>query len=197
MTKVYDDFFVGGHWVAKTEVLERLEDTGIIDGVMSNPNQRKNRDRAQVTQDCTRGLACEVGIAAMVKGELNPQQFDMTNRETYGWDIKCGITGNKLEVKNHQHVYWSYYAKNIQTLAKNIAENIFDYIVTAKMMDDNDGYVIYPRLVIQPNSFSMHGRERSKFANKLYYNHHFAKARNHCTEYNSEIISVQHALNVL
>lgn len=191
---MYDDFFVGGQWVAKKEVLERLSETGIVESVMSHDVKRKGRTIEQVANDCTRGLAAEVGIAIITKGELNPQQFDITNRDSYGWDVKCGITGEKLEIKNHQNKWWSYSPKNVQTLARNISEKVFDKIITAKVDEDDEGFTIWPRLVIDPTKWRQYSR-RSQYNGSLYWDHQTARRNNDCTVYNEDIIGYNSAIN--
>lgn len=187
---MYNDFFVGGQWVTKKAIEERLAETNIVDNIMSNEKQRKGRNREKVLENCSRGLVCEIGIAQAVNGELNPSRFDHTVRNSYSWDVKCGIYGNKLEIKNHQHDWWSYSPKNVQTLAKNIAAKQFDYIVTAKMIEFDDGYEVWPRLVIDPLKFRQYST-RSQYNGGLYWNHKTALRFGDCTMYNSEIISLQ------
>jgi hypothetical protein len=183
-TKIYNDHFKGGVRVSKELVYDRLSENEMIDGIMSNNLQRKNRSREEVIAHCSIGVACELGIAAITKGTMNPAQFDKRVRDTYGWDVRCGLTGLRLEVKYHSAKWWSYPLKNIQTLMKNIAEDAVDLIITAKVVEDGDSYMIYPRVLLDPAGFREFST-KSNYNEDYYFNHELGKRKGVCSEYNS------------
>ena len=189
MENQYKELFGGGQWVAKSKLLKRLEETNIISGIMSNRTQSKDRTVEQVTQACITGLAGELGVAARLGGILNPSEFNQSDRNSFAWDVLDSRNNLKLEIKNHNSKWWTYAPRNVQVLGRNIAEECMDYIVTTKVVELDEevpGFQIWPRLVINPQSFRKYSK-RSQYNSSLYYDHVSAIRDGECFEFNKHL----------
>jgi|TARA_B110000259_G_scaffold55355_1_gene65134 hypothetical protein len=159
--------------------INKVEDRAMwmAEGIYDNIKSRKGRDWNKVYWDTLGGVVCEEGVAALC-GELNTQEFDVTDRSTYGWDVMSKF-GHKIEVKRHKEIWYSFYQTAVNTLHNSIEAKAFEYIVTASYEKFTDHYLVRPRLIIDPLTFRYYTR-KSQYSTGLYYDHYAAKGKNQC-----------------
>ena len=151
------------------------------DGIILNKKPEDTRTNEKIYIDTLSGVICEVGVA-MLCGSLNEQVFDHKTRDTYAWDVWSSLKcKNRIEVKLHKEEWYTFYPNKVKTMIKNIEHHAFDYLVTANYIEENDYYVVTPRLIIEPSTFRKYCK-RSQFANSgtSYYDHNTASYDNQC-----------------
>lgn len=196
--QIYHDLLTGGTFVRDEDVNKRAE--WLAEGVKEHHFKSKGRSDETIMRHSTKGVICELGTCASLKGSMNDQTFDYKVRSTYAYDLTA-LTGSRVEVKLHKDKYFSFYIDNIKTMLNNIAENAFDYLVTSSFYRDekHNGYVVYPRLVINPKTFRQYATTSNYGRNKpMWYNHHEASRDGECIILNEGAISrLQEPLNVV
>lgn len=178
----------------KEQLKERLKysvivDKGVADrrtnwmanGIILNKKPTDTRTDEKIHTDTLSGVICEVGVG-MLCGRLNEQAFDHKIRDTYAWDVWSNLKcKNRIEVKLHKEQWYTFYPKKVETMVRNIEHHAFDYLVTANYVEEDDYYVVTPRLIIEPKTFKFYSR-RSKYAESKtsYYNHNAAVSDGEC-----------------
>jgi hypothetical protein len=154
----------------------------MADGIISNKDKTYDtRTDEKIYIDTLSGVICEVGVA-MLCGRLNEQEFDHKTRDTYAWDVWSSLKlKNRIEVKLHKEQWYTFYPKKVETMVRNIEHQAFDYLVTANYVEEDNYYVVTPRLIIEPKTFKFYSR-RSKYAESKtsYYNHNAAVTDGEC-----------------
>lgn len=154
----------------------------MADGIISNKDKTYDtRTDEKIYIDTLSGVICEVGVA-MLCGRLNEQKFDHKTRDTYAWDVWSSLKlKNRIEVKLHKEQWYTFYPKKVETMVRNIEHQAFDYLVTANYVEEDNYYVVTPRLIIEPKTFKFYSR-RSKYAESKtsYYNHNAAVTDGEC-----------------
>ena len=149
--------------------------------ILNKDNNNDTRTDEKIYIDTLSGVICEVGVA-MLCGSLNEQVFDHKTRDTYAWDVWSRLKlKNRLEVKLHKEEWYTFYPKKVKTMIKNIEHHAFDYLVTANYIEEDDYYLVTPRLIIEPKTFKFYST-RSQYAesNTSYYNHRAAVSDGEC-----------------
>ena len=188
MENIYDGLLGGGQWVSKSKIDSRLYETDIVDGILSNPGETRTREQIELC--CSIGLIGELAVASKLGGILNPQEFDLADRHSYGWDVLDTRHDLKLEIKNHGKKWFDYAKKDLQVLFRNIESGCMDYIITTKVVqlkEEVPGFQVWPRLVINPKTFRHYLHDSKTDSTKQYYNHYHAMAAGECFEFNEHL----------
>lgn len=187
--QTYNDFLRGARFVTFQEANERAK--WLMEGIKEHHTKSKGRTDEEIMHQSMRGVICELGIKQALNGQMNDQEFDYRDRSTHGYDLTA-YDNAKIEIKLHKDKYFSFYPANIKTMLNNIAENVFDYIVTASFYQDirEGGYVVYPRLLINPKTFRQYATVSNYGRNKpMWYNHHAAAKDGQCIIFNESVIN--------
>ena len=151
----------------------------MADGILEHDTSGRSYD--QIYANTLSGVICEVGVA-MLCGSLNEQVFDHKIRDTYAWDVWSRLKRkNRVEVKLHKEEWYTFYPNKVETMIRNIEHHAFDYLVTANYVEEDNYYVVTPRLIIEPKTFKFYSR-RSQYAESKtsYYNHRAAVTDGEC-----------------
>lgn len=184
------DFLTGGRLVKTEDILPRAK--WQYKGIQARAEQINDRRTPdQIWANTFHSVACEIGIArSLPNGVLNEQVFDHTDIKTWGWDVNA--LGQRFEIK-YQKFTEDWYSMT-KTIANSIIDkfqrNGFDKIITASTRKvDDDHYEIWPRLLINPDSFRKN-LQKSNYDNykPLYYNQYIARTDGDCQIYNEGII---------
>lgn len=136
----------------------------------------------RIYRDTFIGCIRELAVVRLLDGGFNPKKFDVTDRDSYAWDVDAKIGGDrvKFEVKPTPDTgeYFSF-SESIKKVLQN-NEGHFDFIVTVSVFDKDevypsDGYTCIPRLLI-PSAVFYDNIKKSQFgkAGKAYYFNHNA-----------------------
>ncbi len=198
------DFLTGARFVPHSEIKPRAK--WQYDGIIKRAIKIQDKRRAeQIWADTYNSIACEIGIArALPKGEVNEQAFDHTDINTWGYDVMS--LGIRFEIKYEKFAedWYSFSHSTAQKIMDRYRQNGFDYLITASTYKAEGGLEIWPRLLINPETFKSN-ISKSHYDNykPLYYNQYVAKSDGDCQMFNEGIIKemkkspLQSAENVL
>jgi len=183
------DFLTGARFVPHSEIKPRAkwQYDGIIKRAIKIQDKRKSE---QIWADTYNSIACEIGIArSLPKGEVNEQAFDHTDISTWGYDVMS--LGLRFEIKYEKFAedWYSFSHSTAQKIMDRYRQNGFDYLITASTYKAEGGLEIWPRLLINPETFKSN-ISKSHYDNykPLYYNQYVAKSDGDCQMFNEGII---------
>lgn len=170
----------GDVYVTDAEISE--EARILADKIFAEPKKRRNRTYEQVLKCCHMGRIAEVGIKKMLgaqdKTDVMNDTWDLYDRETYGCDLL--LDGLRIEVKSQEPSWFSIPVGGLRTLRNNIAEKVLDVVVTASYEKKDGGYVVRPRVVIDPYRMLDYMKPSHFKEDKYYYDHHSARRAGDC-----------------
>lgn len=137
-----------------------------------------SRSYEQIYKDTLQGVIREYAVAQFLDGYLNPKQFDISDRDSYGWDVGAIIHGEtyRFEVKPTPDTgkYFSFSESIYRVLQNNIMSGVVDAIITVAVTTEEDGTrTCRPRHLIPVNDFEKNVH-KSMYANRgraYYFNH--------------------------
>jgi len=125
---------------------------------------KRPRTYEEVYDDC-KHIVIEYALAERLKGMRNPKEFDKTDADSYYWDVLVEfIIANILfECKRHKEnggEMFSYSNKGMETFFKH--KDKLDYVVTARVNDFEDYYLVNFTYIMDAPSFKKYW-EPSKY----------------------------------
>ena len=198
------DFLTGARFVPHSEIKPRAK--WQYNGIIKRAEKTQDkRSKEQIWADTYNSIACEIGVArSLPKGEVNEQAFDHTDISTWGYDVMS--LGIRFEIKYEKFAedWYSFSHSTAQKIMDRYRQNGFDYLITASTYKAEGGLEIWPRLLINPETFKSN-ISKSHYDNykPLYYNQYVAKSDGDCQMFNEGIIKemkkspLQSAENVL
>ena len=141
-----------------------------------NPRSGDRRSEQRIEKVTLNSSVCEVGIAKALGGQVNTQKFNYKMAETYAWDVSLGGYQEDayFEIKwmSMESDWYSFNEKLVQQIEDR--KKYYDRIIVATNIPaECGGWNVFPRLIIDPQSFSR-WLKPSKYDNykPYYYNHH-------------------------
>jgi hypothetical protein len=161
-------------------------------GIIENKPDWDTRTNEKIYEQTFNSMACEIGIAdALPAGELNETTFNHKDRSTYAWDVKQHSTKFEIKWMSLESAWWSFNVGLVDKVIRNFNAGYPDYIIVGTNIkhDDQEGYAVFPRFLINPASFREYVT-KSKYDNykSHYYNHRMAEYDGECQVYNKGII---------
>ena len=183
------DFLTGARFVPHSEIKPRAmwQFNGIIKRAEKTQDKR---NKEQIWADTYNSIACEIGVArSLPKGEVNEQAFDHTDISTWGYDVMS--LGLRFEIKYEKFAedWYSFSHSTAQKIMDRYRQGGFDYLITASTYKAEGGLEIWPRLLINPETFKTN-ISKSHYDNykPLYYNQYVARTDGDCQIFNEGII---------
>jgi hypothetical protein len=171
---------IGEVFVADHEVLEEAK--VLADKIYAEPKKRRNRTYEQVLKCCIMGRIAEIGVKKMLGAEDKLDVFndtwDINNRESYGCDLI--LNDMRIEVKSQAPSWFAIPKSGLKTLRNNIDEKVLDAVITASYKRQEDGYVVKPRVLIDPYKMLNYMKQSNFSEYKYYYDHHTAGRAGDC-----------------
>tara|TARA_B100000927_G_scaffold139977_1_gene112986 strand:- start:397 stop:1017 length:621 start_codon:yes stop_codon:yes gene_type:complete len=183
------DFLTGARFVPHSEIKPRAK--WQYNGIIKRAEKTQDkRSKEQIWADTYNSIACEIGVArSLPKGEVNEQAFDHTDISTWGYDVMS--LGIRFEIKYEKFAedWYSFSHSTAQKIMDRYRQNGFDYLITASTYKAEGGLEIWPRLLINPETFKSN-ISKSHYDNykPLFYNQYVAKSDGDCQIYNEGII---------
>ena len=183
------DFLTGARFVPHSEIKPRAK--WQYNGIIKRAEKTQDkRSKEQIWADTYNSIACEIGVArSLPKGEVNEQAFDHTDISTWGYDVMS--LGIRFEIKYEKFAedWYSFSHSTAQKIMDRYRQNGFDYLITASTYKAEGGLEIWPRPLINPETFKSN-ISKSHYDNykPLFYNQYVAKSDGDCQIYNEGII---------
>ena len=141
-----------------------------------NPRSGDKRLEERIEKVTTDSSVCEVAIAAALGGQVNTQEFDYKIPQTYAYDVSLGGYQEDayFEVKwmSMESEWYSFNEKLIRQVEDR--KQYYDRLIVATNLPAKcGGWNVFPRLIIDPQSFTR-WLKPSKYDNykPYYYNHY-------------------------
>ena len=131
---------------------------------------RNKRDYKNVMHSVEKTMV-EHALVQLTGMQLNPSEFNQTDRNTYAWDVVDPEQSTKFECKRWAERWLSFHPENIATFSKNT--DIIDYLVSGKVFKTHDHFTVAFHLVADAKNFEKYVRP-SQYDNKCYYDHNRA-----------------------
>lgn len=160
----------------------------LVEAITSSEKKRRGRDQEAVEASTRKGLVNEIGIAKIL-GKRNPLAWNHRIRASYAWDVMDDLHHHRHEVKSQTQKYWSVFPDYVSTLIRSINAAAVDTIITATHIEEGDGYLVIPKLIINPATFRMYLNRSEYERGGYFYNHKSAAFDSECIVFNSEFQS--------
>lgn len=184
------EFLTGARFVPHSEIKPRA--MWQYEGIMKQAARtRDTRSKEQIWEDTYNSIACEIGVArSLPKGKLNEQAFDHTDISTWGHDVTA--LGLRFEIKYEKFAedWYSFVHSTAKKIMDRYRMNGYDYLITASTYKAEGGLEIWPRLLINPETFRTNIM-KSHYGNNykpLIYNQYVAMRNGDCQIFNEGII---------
>ena len=185
------DFLTGARFVKTEDIMERAK--WQYKGILERAHETNDiRSDEKIWEQTFLSVACEIGIAdALPNGQLNEQEFDYKDISTWGFDVTA--LGSRFEIKLQKwtETWYSMTSTIAQTIWDKYTRDGYDYIITASAINKGNGFEIWPRLLINPQTFK-NNLSKSKYDNykPIYYNQYVAQSDGDCQVYNEKIMKM-------
>lgn len=165
----YADIILGAEPVVvkrTTELNKKFND--IANDIYRCPVRNASRRSFKTVHESVEKMVIEHALAQFPDLEMNPLEFDHTNRESYAYDVIDNSNNKTFECKRWADKWFSFDEKNVLTMHKNI--DIIDYLVCARVFRTSASYTVAFHLIADAKTFEKYVRP-SQYTMKLYYDH--------------------------
>lgn len=147
-TKLSRPTILSEEFVRETETFKDA-----LQGILSTPAKRGNRDDATIEGHVLQGKLGELGIAKLLNASVFDEKWDIRDRNSYAKDVVT-TDGVRIEVKTHRwkRNHWGVPDHSYYQLITNQKHNLIDLVVFAFIESTSiPGYwSIEPTLIINP-----------------------------------------------
>lgn len=154
----------------------------LADRIFNDPHKRRGRKYEQVFKSCFFGRIAEVGVRKLLNADdklnIENDDWDVRDRNTYGHDLVS--EGMRIEVKSQKGEWFDIPADGLKTLTNNISAKALDIVITASYEEKNDGYLVRPRIIIDPYKLHRYMKQSHYSDNKFFFDHHSALRAGDC-----------------
>ena len=164
--------------------------TAMATDIYNSPYQQNKRHRTyeQVYDDC-KHIVIEYALAQRLNGMRNPKEFDMTDPDSYIWDVSTETFSDDrilFECKRHKEnggEMFSYANSGMKTFLKH--KDHLDYVVSARVIEEKDWYTVKFTYIMDAPSFEDYWQP-SKFNPtwESFYNNGKSNRDNNCIKIN-------------
>ena len=121
-------------------------------------------------------MVLEYALAQVTGMQMNPLEFDHTDRFSYAYDVFDPENGKTFECKRWSKKYFTFKPPSIETMLKN--KDIIDYFVSGKLHQTDSVYNVRFFWVCEAKNFRRYCT-MSGFSKDFYYNHKSAALDGH------------------
>jgi len=140
----------------------------MADEIYNCKARNHNKRNYSNVYECVEKAVIEHALAQQTGMQLNPKDFDHTDRTSYAYDIIDLENGKTFECKRWAEKWFSFNERDILTFRKNI--DIVDFLVSGKVFKTSTHYTVAFHLLANAKTFEKYVRP-SQFTMKMYYDH--------------------------
>lgn len=147
--------------------------TTMAESIYNCPKRNYTHRRYDQVYSHTLGKIIDIALAAKADLELNPKEFDVTDRDSYCYDVYDPNNNIKFECKQWAVNYYSFHPSSIKTFLNNL--DVLDYLVCGKMSEEDEHFSVNFYMIANAKTFNKYAvyslNEESRARGMKYYAH--------------------------